>query len=501
MIMTHPGLPALWAIMIAALACVFVLRAMFSIPQGMYRSSGLVLQSARLRSVLTRPWLLLLFKIVILGFFLLVILAGLLGTPVAGHNIATVLTWNLWWAGLILTVFLFGSAWCGMCPWDTLATWLVRQRTWGRNRAAISLNLKVPARWRNVWPATWMFIGLTWLELGVGVTTSPYMTALLSLIMIVLATLSLAVFEGKAFCHYVCPVGRTIGVYAQLSPLKLRSLDSDVCTSCKTLECFHGNEKIEACPTHLMMGSLQQSTYCTSCGNCTQSCPHDNISWRLQTVSHEAIQDARPHWDEAWFMLVLLALTSFHGLTMLPGWEASIRQLAQYIGDSGQLLMSFSAGLFVSMLLPIALYALCIGLWRQLYCSTHSFRQLFSGMAFVAIPLAFSYHLAHNLNHLVRENSDLAALLSDPFGKAVMSATTHTRSMTMWLSQDSLFLIQAGLMVFGMWIAVKVIRHRGVALVPAMQAAAWKLWPLLLFALLVVMCNTWLLAQPMTMRM
>ena len=144
MIMTHPGLPALWAIMIAALACVFVLRAMFSRPQGMYRSSGLVLQSARLRSVLTRPWLLLLFKIVILGFFLLVILAGLLGTPVAGHNIATVLTWNLWWAGLILTVFLFGSAWCGMCPWDTLATWLVRQRTWGRNRAANS--------WKNAKP-------------------------------------------------------------------------------------------------------------------------------------------------------------------------------------------------------------------------------------------------------------------------------------------------------------------------------------------------------------
>jgi hypothetical protein len=316
--------------------------------------------------------------------------------------------------------------------------------------------------------------------------------------MIVLATLSLALFEGKAFCHYVCPVGRTVGIYSQLSPLKLRPLDSDVCASCKTLECFHGSSEIEACPTHLVMGSLQQSTYCTSCGNCTQSCPHQNIGWRLQAVSHEAVQDARPHWDEAWFMLVLLALTSFHGLTMLPGWENGIRQLAQYIGDSGQLLMSFTAGLVVCTLLPIALYAICIALWQKQIGASQHFRKLFAGMAFVAIPLAFSYHLAHNLNHLVRENSDLSALLHDPLGKL---ATSSSHQMSMWISQDSLFLIQTGLMMFGAWIAVKVIRHRAMALVPAMRETPWKLWPLLLFALLVTLFNTWLLAQPMTMRM
>lgn len=203
-------------------------------------------------------------------------------------------------------------------------------------------------------------------------------------------------------------------------------------------------------------------------------------------------------------MLVLLSLTSFHGLTMLPGWEAQMGQLAQVINDSGQLLWSFSIGLVVSMIAPILVYMLCIWVWQRITQSKQSFRQLFSGMAFLAIPLAFSYHLAHNLNHLLREGSDLSELLSNPLGQGALplsSAELHARHMSMWLSQDVLFAIQAGLMVFGMWIAVKVIRHRAFALMPELQQTPSKLWPVLVFVLLTTALNTWLLAQPMVMRM
>ncbi len=78
----------------------------------------------------------------------------------------------------------------------------------------------MPKQLRNVWPALLLFIGLTWLELGAGVTTSPYATALLALLMLVLATVSLSLFERKAFCRYFCPVGRTVGFYSQLAPVE-----------------------------------------------------------------------------------------------------------------------------------------------------------------------------------------------------------------------------------------------------------------------------------------
>ena len=40
-------------------------------------------------------------------------------------------------------------------------------------------------------------------------------TALLALFMVVLATLSLSLFERNPYCQFFCPVGRTIGFYSQ----------------------------------------------------------------------------------------------------------------------------------------------------------------------------------------------------------------------------------------------------------------------------------------------
>ncbi|MDQ6958533.1 MAG: 4Fe-4S binding protein [Mariprofundaceae bacterium] len=445
-------------------------------------------------------WPILTLKLLLVTLFLLVIIAGLYGTPIPARNIATVLTWNIWWSGLIFSVFFLGSAWCAVCPWDALATWLTRFNFTGRPNSGSSLSLRVPKFLRNVWPALLLFIGLTWMELGVGITTSPYATALLSMLMLMLATVSLALFERKAFCRYFCPVGRTIGFYAQLAPVELRHIDAEICNRCVTLDCYHGNEEVEPCPTSLVMKNLQENTYCTSCGNCIQSCPDQNIAWRSRPMSREATQDARPRPDEAWFMLGLLALTGLHGLTMMPFWERWIRGLARLIGDSGQLLWSFTAGLLASIMLVVLVYGLLIALTR--FCNRRevSFKRLFFGMSFIALPLAFAYHLAHNLNHLLREGRGLGALFMNPLGLGVHPLSMvekQTRAMSAVIPQDAIFALQTGLIVFGFWIAMQVLRHRGEALLPN---SGWKLFPMCIFALVMTASHLWLLTQPMMMR-
>ncbi|HEB56279.1 MAG TPA: 4Fe-4S binding protein [Gammaproteobacteria bacterium] len=505
MIMTHPGLPEPWGYIVWGFMLVLGVWSLTAkVPQELQRRTlnleAFWLIRPLVRFMLHSPWPLRLLKLVVVGLFLLVIIAGLYGTPIAGRNLATVLTWNIWWAGLIVSIFFLGSAWCAVCPWDTLASWMVRPRLWF-GRINNSLDLKVPRYLRSVWPALLMFIGLTWLELGVGVTTSPYATALLALLMVVLATLAMALFKNKAFCRYICPVGRTVGFYAQLAPVELRPINPDVCATCTTLECYNGSDSVDPCPTQLVMGTLSQNTYCTSCGNCARSCPQQNVSWRLRPPSHEAVADARPHWDEAWFMLGLLALTAFHGLTMMPFWEQWMSTLAQQIGDSGQLLASFSIGLLLSLLLPALLYALTIFALQRLNRKRVEFRALFTGMVFVTLPLAFTYHLAHNLNHLVREGVGLAAMFLNPLGiglAPLSMAEKHQRHFDMLISQDLLFAIQGLLMMFGFWIAIKVLRHRGQRLLPF---AGWRMLPVLIFIIVVNGFHLWLLMQPMIMRM
>jgi len=510
MTMTHPGLPDAWlwfamALMSSSVMWVFIKTAVDVSQKHSIQLERIPVIGLLVKLFAASPWPLIIFKFISVALFLTVIAAGLWGTPIPERNLATTLTWTVWWAGLIITVFFLGSAWCAVCPWDTIASWLVKRRLWRRADESSSLGLKVPKAWRNVWPALAMFVGLTWLELGVGVTTNPYATALLSLLMIVMATIYMAVFEGKAFCKYVCPVGRTVGFYGQLAMVELRPRQQQTCDNCETRECYHGTEEIEACPTHLVMGTLTQSTYCTSCSACTMSCPYDNVGWRVRSPAVEAIQHARPHWDEAWFMLGLLGLTTFHGITMLEVWEKYLSRFAQLIDDSGQLIMSFSVGMLLVFFAPILLYSVLIRLAQSLLPVAIDFKQLFAKLAFVSLPLAFVYHIAHNLNHLIRESRGFTDVLLNPLGRDTLplsSGELHMRHMNPLLSEQLLYGLQAGLMVFGFWLALQILQHRTKeALIEKTTWRGYYLLPGIIFITSVTAFNLWLLVQPMIMRM
>jgi len=501
--MNYPGLPPGFVLAVELVSTAMLLWALVSRGVVERASPPVPGFGPLLRGIAARPRFLLLLKLLVLAVFVLVVISGLFGTRIPARNLATVLTWNLWWTLLIISVFFLGSAWCAVCPWDTLATWLVRRRWIGRGRDASSLGLDPPRLLRSVWPALILFIGLTWLELGLGITTNPYATAVLALLMVVMATASLAIYQRKAFCRWFCPVGRTVGAYSQLAPVALRPVEPDVCARCTTLECYHGSASVDPCPTRLVMGRLTQNTYCTSCGNCVQSCPHHNVAWRLRAPSVEAMSDARPHGDEAWFMLGLLALTGFHGLTMMGffrNWMSTLA--ARWPNDSG-LLWSFTLALLASLLLMGALFALAAWLSAKLAPKAVAFKKVFADLSFVALPLAFAYHLAHNLTHLVRESDGLAAVLANPLGSGALPLTMAERQLRnahTLLPDPLLFSLQAGLMLFGLWIAVQVVRHRGRFLFAAVRFH-WRALPVLAFVLGVTGFHLWLLSQPMMMRM
>ena len=253
------------------------------------------------------------------------------------------------------------------------------------------------------------------------------------------------------------------------------------------------------------MGSLQQNTYCTSCGNCSRSCPDVNISWRLRSPSIEAVQSARPHWDEACFMIGLLALTSFHGLTMMPFWEDWMSQLARAIGDSGKQMWSFSVGIALCIMSVSAFYSTLVVVTQKISVTAQSFKHTFSTFAFVALPLAFAYHMAHNLNHLIREGAGLTDVFLNPLGIGTAPLTMmekHIRHSDMLISQTTLYVLQSLLMLAGFIIAIKIIRYRSRSTINReTSGVGWRMAPMILFATGMTVAHLWLMMQPMVMRM
>jgi len=493
--MIHAGLPFPWAIITWLILCLIAAWALLW-PQAENTELQPLLtprlkRGAWLSSALRAQWPLLLGKACMVGLFLLVIACGLYGTPIAQYNLATQLTWNIWWAGLIISILLIGSGWCAVCPWQTIASVLTRFNLFG---ASMRLNLPVPPILRGVWPALLLLLALTVLELGYGITASPYATATLAILIVLLSTTSHAIFERKAFCRYFCPVGRTIGFYAQLSPVALRQIDAQICRDCSTLDCYHGNTKGEPCPTGLLMKKLKENTYCTSCGNCVQSCPSNNIAVQLRPISQEACQDARPRTDETWFVLILLALALLHGITMTPFWQHQMQQLASWLGDSDLMLWAFSIGLTLAIATTTTLFAAAIAATHILLHKQLPFHRLFNDMAFMMLPLAFCYHIAHNLGHVLRENQTLSWLIH-PFS-APTSTMVHASPMS---SPVLLFILQSAFLVFGFYLAMLIIRHRHARL-SNISPHRGQLSPLIVCAMIISSLQLWLLMQPMMMR-
>ena len=150
-----------------------------------------------------------------------------------------------------------------MCPWDALTSWLRRLALWRRTDDPLAPGLGWPRWLNNVYPATVPFVGLTWLELGWGVTMSPRAAALLGVAMLLMAVLPDLVFGRRSFCRYGCLVWRICGAYGLAAPVEVRARNLDVRQGCATRDRLHGNDAGYPCPTGQYLPQMRTNSYCT----------------------------------------------------------------------------------------------------------------------------------------------------------------------------------------------------------------------------------------------
>ncbi len=431
-----------------------------------------------------------------IALLLLVAAAGLFGNQ--RYNIATVLTWTWWWALLIFVVAGFGKGFCAVCPWEGLAS-LSTSLSLKTRVKKIGFERKWPRWARNLYPALGLFVLLTWFELGYEVTYSPSFTAVLGLGMAALAVLGALFFEKRAFCRYVCLVGRVSGLYALFSPVELRPESRDVCRSCASKACLHGSGDKGGCPLFLSPGNLRENTYCTLCTECVRACPHDNIDIRLRPFAADLLSgDKRFRWDEAVMAMVLLALTLFHGVTMTPQWERLNDWLRAVMGLDR--LVIFTALMAVMVALPLLLFWWGATLSRILAGGEVKVGDVPKVLAYPLIPVALFYHLAHNGMHFFMEAQSIVPLLSDPFGWGWDLFGTAGHSYGPLLSLESVWWLQIGLIVVGHAYGVGVADKVGRLLYAASGRVLVGLAPFIATMVLFSGFSIWLVAQPMVMR-
>lgn len=440
-----------------------------------------------LRRGLASPLFPLLPRLALAGLFLLVLAAGLFGDQNPALNLAPLLTWTVWWTGLIFAVLYLGKIWCTVCPWDALAGWAAK--------LSPGLDLPWPKPLRNIWFAVALFLALTWVELGMGITLLPRATAWVGLGMLGLALASALLFERKSFCRYGCLVGRVSGLYALFSPVEARAGAPEACAACRSFDCWRGNARGAGCPTFEFPRALSANTYCILCAECFKSCPSGSMRLRLRPWGADLSGIGRPRTDEATLALVLLAMTSFHGLTMTPSWPLLLERARVAGGLS--FTTAFTGLMVLCLAAPAALYAALA--WLSARASGADFKAVALNFAYALLPIALFYHLAHNAEHFLLEGPRVAALCSDPFGWGWDLFGTARLEIPPLVTLEGLWRIQVLLVLTGhlysLWATAKAARR----LAPSGSVTGMQL-PMLAAMVAFSWGSLWLLKQPMEMR-
>lgn len=347
--------------------------------------------------------------IVMLVGYIFAILAGFIGTPVGSHNFSIVFVWIAWWAILILVaVPFFGRGWCAICPIPLPGEWLQRGAVLSPpDKKPKWLNLRWPKLLRNIWMQNISFLLLA-LFSSVLLTT-PNITGIVLAAMLFAAIGLSTIFERRAFCRYLCPVGGFIGLYSKTAPIELRIKDKQVCVTCEGKPCYNGSQAGYGCPWDVFPGGLTKNTYCGLCMECIRTCPHDNIAVNLRPFSADLAKPST-RMDEAFKAFIMLGSAMIYAGVLLGPWGA-FKDAAYNVGTSAWF---FYAAIFLATIFIILPGFFTLGILKTK--SALPFKQRFASLATALIPLGLMFWVAFSLSFVLSNASYIIAALSDPLG-------------------------------------------------------------------------------------
>jgi ferredoxin len=419
-----------------------------------------------------------------LGGFAIAIVAGLFGTPVGSRNFSIVVVWIAWWALLMLLAVPFlGRSWCSVCPIPAPGEWLQRGALLAPTGRGLGLGWRWPKRLRGIWLQNGAFVLLA--LFSAVVLTQPFVTALVLLALLIVATATGVIFERRAFCRYLCPVGGFIGLYSQLAPVELRVKDSAVCASHRVKTCYTGNADGYGCPWQVFPAGLVKNINCGLCFECVRTCPYDNIAFNIRPFGADLLQPRGRRLDEAFKGFIMLGSSLVYIAVMLGPWGA-LKSAAYAVGSFAWITYAAAFVLIVLVVMPgIFLAAVLVG--RALGRSRVPARKAFVHMSYSLTPLGLAAWIAFSLSFVFSNISYVWPVLSDPLGRGWNVIGTAGVSWTPYLTRAVPFLQTIVVLAGLAWAAFAAQRIAGqlVEEEQAGHAATWQALPVVAFCTVV----------------
>jgi hypothetical protein len=359
-------------------------------------------------------------RIITLAFFVLLIAGGLAAPHVSeklagtlrNTNLAALVTWSLWWPLVIISAVLFGRIWCQICPMELVNSLAEK----------IGLKRKPPAFLFSGWGVTLFyslallgFIRTFWAH------RFPERMAVFFLFLLGTALATGLIYEKRAFCSFLCPVGRLLGLYACCSGLEWRVRDQAVCEGCRSKDCSasksSGRLTARSCASGLHPPNLTDNRDCLTCTDCRTVCPNDNLSFSLRRPFADLFGPLKL--DTSALVLLLLA----GGLVVWEiseEWDAAESALlffpdriTAFLGASGEAAHLIHAlVLFVGLPLVLFLIPGLAGKWINRISLLESLKNF----ALLFLPVVALTHMLKAFFRIISRLPYYPLALKDPVG-------------------------------------------------------------------------------------
>jgi hypothetical protein len=340
-------------------------------------------------------------EIVAVALFLLILVAGLVGSTNQTRNIAPLMVWVIWWVGVAYLSALVGNVWPLINPWRIVFDWvdgLVRRSD---PDARLSLDLPYPSR-LGVWPAVLLFFAFAWIEIAYHDPARPSTLATMILVYSVITWTGMLLFGAEKWLNRGEAFTLAFGLLARFAPTETRVLGGCACRGCDS-----AGSRGERSADRTDGGD------CVNCLSCFRSAPPERRQVNLRPFAAGLLRTDQVSLSMMAFVLLLLATVTFDGFTDTPVWASIV---VGYYSAFGRLTGISTLGLLVFPLLFLALYLVT----NRLMPITARRKQALSTMAraFVLslVPIALAYHMAHYLTYLLTQGQMLIPLASDPLG-------------------------------------------------------------------------------------
>jgi len=327
-------------------------------------------------------------------------------------NLAALVVWSLWWPLVIISASVLGRVWCQICPMELVNSLASR----------IGLRRKAPRILASGWGIA-VFYGLALLGFirTFWAHRFPERMAFFFLFLFASAAVAGLVFEKRAFCDYLCPVGRMLGLYACCAPLEWRVREAKTCEACRTKDCVAVRHAYRltarSCTSGLYPASIRDNRECLVCTQCRKVCPADNLRLSVRRPMADLIGGLRLRPVEFFLLYLVSGLVVWE---LAEEWDPARKvlefipgQVSSRLGASGE-----AANLIQTLCLFVALPGLLYlvpgltGKWLNKTTLKESVR----AFAVMFLPVVALGHLVKALFRITSRLPYYPLAFKDPVG-------------------------------------------------------------------------------------